>query len=113
MAGLITPLLGGLDRRAETQSRPKDWPICSTMASVRTGRRLAQPRPRFSAAKKALGAEDWNGAIAALELAALRDRLMAISRTTSAMLIVGCVSSGGHWPLSAGADAKSPAPQRA
>jgi Flp pilus assembly protein TadD len=33
----------------------------------------AQLDPDFAAGKKALGAEDWNGAIAALKLAALRD----------------------------------------
>ena len=37
----------------------------------------AQLDPDFKAGKKALGAEDSNGAIAALELAALRDPLNA------------------------------------
>ena len=37
----------------------------------------AQLDPDFKAGKKALGAEDWNGAITALELAALRDPLNA------------------------------------
>ena len=37
------------------------------------GRRLGATRSRFHGGKKALRAEDWNGAIAALELAALRD----------------------------------------
>ena len=75
--GVITPLLGGLDRRAETAITPEDWPICSTMASVALDADWAQLDPDFSAGKKALGAEDWNGAIAALELAALRDPLNA------------------------------------
>ena len=75
--GVITPLLGGLDRRAETAITPEDWPICSTMASVALDADRAQLDPDFSAGKKALGAEDWNGAIAALELAALRDPLNA------------------------------------
>ncbi len=75
--GVITPLLGGLDRRAETAITPEDWPICSTMASVAPDADWAQLDPDFSAGKKALGAEDWNGAIAALELAALRDPLNA------------------------------------
>jgi len=75
--GVITPLLGGLDRRAETAITPEDWPICSTMASVALDADWAQLDPDFSASKKALGAEDWNGAIAALELAALRDPLNA------------------------------------
>jgi len=75
--GSITPLLGGLNRRAETAITPEDWPICSTMASVALDADWAQLDPDFSAGKKALGAEDWNGAIAALELAALRDPLNA------------------------------------
>ena len=75
--GVITPLLGGLDRRAETAITLEDWPICSTMASVALDADWAQLDPDFSAGKKALGAEDWNGAIAALELAALRDPLNA------------------------------------
>jgi Flp pilus assembly protein TadD len=37
----------------------------------------AQLDPDFKAGKKALGAEDWNGAIVAFELAALRDPLNA------------------------------------
>jgi tetratricopeptide (TPR) repeat protein len=75
--GVITPLLDGLDRRAETAITPEDWPICSTMASVAPDADWAQLDPDFSAGKKALGAEDWNGAIAALQLAALRDPLNA------------------------------------
>src|SRR5882672_9467327 len=75
--GVITSLLGGLDRRAETAITPEDWPICSTMASVALDADWAQLDPDFSAGKKALGAEDWNGAIAAFELAALRDPLNA------------------------------------
>jgi tetratricopeptide (TPR) repeat protein len=75
--GAMTPLPGGLDRRAETAITPEDWPICSTMASVALDADWAQLDPDFSAGKKALGAEDWNGAIAALELAALRDPLNA------------------------------------
>jgi tetratricopeptide (TPR) repeat protein len=74
---LVTPLSGGLDRRAETAITPESWPICTTMASVASDADWAQLDPDFKAGKKALGAEDWNGAIAALELAALRDPLNA------------------------------------
>ncbi len=63
----ITPLFGGLDRGAETGIMPEAWPICASDAE------WAQLDPDFKAGKKALGAEDWNGAIAAFELAALRD----------------------------------------
>jgi tetratricopeptide (TPR) repeat protein len=73
----ITPLFGGLDRGAERATIPEDWPICTTMTSVASDADWAQLDPDFKAGKKALGAEDWNGAIAALELAALRDPLNA------------------------------------
>jgi tetratricopeptide (TPR) repeat protein len=73
----ITPLFGGLDRGAETAIMSEDWPICTTMALVASDAEWAQLDPDFKAGKKALGAEDWNGAIAAFELAALRDPLNA------------------------------------
>jgi tetratricopeptide (TPR) repeat protein len=73
----IAPLLGGLDRGAETAIMPENWPICTTMASVASDAEWAQLDPDFKAGKKAIGAEDWKGAIAALELAALRDPLNA------------------------------------
>ena len=69
----IAALFGGLDRGAETAIMPEDWPICTTMASVASDAEWAQLDPDFKAGKKALGSEDWNGAIAALRLAALRD----------------------------------------
>ena len=43
------------------------------MASVAPDADWAQLDPDFKAGKKALRAENWNGAIAAFELAALRD----------------------------------------
>src|SRR5947208_14895379 len=43
------------------------------MASVASDADWAQLEPEFKAGKKALRAENWNGAIAALERAALRD----------------------------------------
>ena len=73
----ITPLFGGFDRGAETAIMPEDWPICTTMALVISDAEWAQLAPDFKAGKQALGAEDWNGAIAAFELAALRDPLNA------------------------------------
>ncbi len=72
---VVTPLFGGLDRGAEKAITPESWPICTTMISVASDADWAQLDPDFKAGKKALGAEDWNGAIAALELAALRDPL--------------------------------------
>jgi tetratricopeptide (TPR) repeat protein len=73
----ITPLFGALDRGAKTATMPEDWPICTTMTSVASDAEWAQLDPDFKAGKKALGSEDWAGAIAAFELAALRDPLNA------------------------------------
>src|SRR5215813_2327069 len=51
----------------------EDWQICTTMAAMGSEADWAQLDPDFAAGKKALVAEDWKGAIAALKLAALRD----------------------------------------
>jgi tetratricopeptide (TPR) repeat protein len=51
----------------------EDWPICTSMGQVASDADLAQLDSDFAAGKKALAAEDWNGAIAALKLATLRD----------------------------------------
>src|SRR5258708_5728782 len=50
-----------------------DWPVCTSMGTVESETDWAKLDPDFAAGKKALGAEDWNGAIAALKLAALRE----------------------------------------
>jgi tetratricopeptide (TPR) repeat protein len=50
-----------------------EWPICSTMESLAESADWAQLDPDFAAGKKAMAAGDWNGAIAVLESAALRD----------------------------------------
>jgi tetratricopeptide (TPR) repeat protein len=73
----ITPLVGGFDRGSETAAMPEDWPICTTMTWVASDADWAQLDPDFKAGKRALGAEDWNAAIAAFQLAALRDPLNA------------------------------------
>jgi tetratricopeptide (TPR) repeat protein len=72
-----SPGRGELDRSAKTAITLEDWPICTTMASVASDADWAQLDPDFKAGKKALGAENWNGAIAALQAAALRDPLNA------------------------------------
>jgi tetratricopeptide (TPR) repeat protein len=69
----IAQWIGKPDRRAEASITTEDWPICTTMSSVETDADWAQLEPDFKAGKKALNAGDWNGAIAAFELAALRD----------------------------------------
>lgn len=68
---------GGPDRRAETAAALEELPICTTMASVGADADWAELEPDFKAGKKALGAQDWKGAIAAFERAALRDPLNA------------------------------------
>jgi tetratricopeptide (TPR) repeat protein len=67
----IAAWLGAPERTA--QATLEQWPICSSMGSMGSEADWAQLDPDFAAGKKALAAEDWNGAIAALRLAALRD----------------------------------------
>jgi tetratricopeptide (TPR) repeat protein len=67
----------GPDGKAATAVTPEAWPICTTMVSVASDPDWAQLDPDFKAGKKALGAADWSGAIAAFERAALRDPLNA------------------------------------
>jgi len=69
----IAQWLGKPDRRAEVAIALENLPICTTMASVGSDADWAQLDPDFKAGKKALGAEDWSGAVAAFEAAALRD----------------------------------------
>jgi tetratricopeptide (TPR) repeat protein len=69
----IAVWLGALDRRAEAKVPLEAWPICTTMAAMGSEADWTQLDPDFAEGKKALVAEDWNGAIAALKLAALRD----------------------------------------
>src|SRR5882762_6057808 len=70
---VLAPWFGGPNRAAETILAQEDWPICTTMGAMGSDADWAQLDPDFAAGKKALAAADWNGAIAALELAALRD----------------------------------------
>ena len=67
----IAAWLGAPERAA--QATLEEWPICSSMGSMGSEADWAQLDPDFAAGKRALAAEDWNGAIAALRLAALRD----------------------------------------
>jgi len=66
----IPAWLGGVDRAGEAPATIGDWPICTTMASFDAVEGLD---PDFAAGKKALAAGNWKAAIAALELATLRD----------------------------------------
>jgi tetratricopeptide (TPR) repeat protein len=69
----IAGWLGGAKPATEAKIAPDAWPICTTMGAMGSEADWAQLDPDFAAGKKALVAEDWNAAIAALKLAALRD----------------------------------------
>jgi tetratricopeptide (TPR) repeat protein len=64
----VTAWLGGPGGAATPAM--EDWPICTTMASLGSVEGLD---PDFAAGKKALAAGNWDAAITALKLAALRD----------------------------------------
>src|SRR5262249_56259945 len=67
---LMPAWLGGAERAGEATVMTEDWPICTTMASLDSVEGLD---PDFAAGKKALAKSNWKDAIAALELAILRD----------------------------------------
>ncbi|WP_163163135.1 hypothetical protein [Bradyrhizobium uaiense] len=69
--------VGKRDYGTEAAIKPEAWPICTTMTSVTPDADWVQLDPDFKAGKRALLAGDWNGAIAAFELAALRAPLNA------------------------------------
>jgi len=73
----IAAWLRAPDRKAEAKMPLEDWPICTTMGTMGSEADWAQLDPDFAAGKKALVTEDWNEAIMALKLAALRDPLNA------------------------------------
>jgi tetratricopeptide (TPR) repeat protein len=56
----------------EAKLPPQDWPVCTSMATESEAD-LVQLDTDFAAGKKALAAEDWSGAIAALNFAAMRE----------------------------------------
>ena len=64
---------GWWERVAETKLATEPWPICTTMTAMGSESDWTHLDPDFAAGKKALVAEDWNAAVAALKLAALRD----------------------------------------
>jgi len=65
--------LGAPERAPAAKLATEEWPICTTMGSMGSEADWAQLDPDFAAGKKALVAEDWNVAIAALKRAALRE----------------------------------------
>lgn len=69
----MTAWLGAAERVADTKLTPESWPICTAMSAMGSEADWAQLDPDFAAGKRALVAEEWGEAIAALKLAALRD----------------------------------------
>jgi tetratricopeptide (TPR) repeat protein len=67
----IAAWMGGPERASDATLAMENWQICTTMASIASD--LEGLDPDFAAGRKALGAGDWNAAITALQLAALRD----------------------------------------
>src|SRR5260370_15203087 len=63
---------GGSEQTADAKPAFEEWPIC-TMTVAMPDADWAKLDPEFAAGKKALVAEDWDGAIAVLKSAALRD----------------------------------------
>lgn len=70
---LLAVWRGAPERAATATNAIEDWPVCSTMGPGAGDTDWAQLDPDFADGKKALAAGDWNAAILALELAALRD----------------------------------------
>lgn len=68
-----SPIAVWLGIAVETSVATETWPICTAMTALGTESDWAQLDPDFAAGKKALVAEDWKGAIGALDLAVLRD----------------------------------------
>jgi tetratricopeptide (TPR) repeat protein len=69
----LRDLLAAWQGTTQTAMLEVDWPICSTMGSVADNEDWAKLDADFADGKKALAAGDWNAAIVALKLAALRD----------------------------------------
>src|SRR4051794_33276829 len=63
---------GGPEQTADAKPAFEEWPIC-TMTVAMPDADWAKLDPEFAAGKKAVVAEDWDGAIAVLKSAALRD----------------------------------------
>jgi tetratricopeptide (TPR) repeat protein len=70
---LIAGVPGTSEPAPAAKLATEDWPICTTMEAMGSEADWTGLDPDFAAGKKALVAEDWSGAIAALKLAALRD----------------------------------------
>lgn len=72
-----SPVASGPTASVVTPAVPEAWPICTTMAEPGAESDWTQLDPDFAAGKRALAAESWDVAIAALNLAVPRDPLNA------------------------------------
>ena len=68
----VAPQSSSPEQTADAKPASDDWPIC-TMAVAMPDADWAKLDPEFAAGKKALVAEDWEGAITVLKSASLRD----------------------------------------
>jgi tetratricopeptide (TPR) repeat protein len=69
----VSTWLGTAERASQANLSREDWPICTAMTTMGSEADWAGLDPDFATGKRTLVAEDWNGAITALKLAALRD----------------------------------------
>jgi hypothetical protein len=65
--------IGARDQTGEAFPAGETFPLCTAMGSLAADVDWAPLDPDFAAGKKALAAEDWTAAIAALKLAGLRE----------------------------------------
>ena len=68
----LTSIRFGADKAVVGQTI-ESWPICTSTGSREEKADWAELDPDFAAGKRALAANDWNGAITVLTSAALRD----------------------------------------
>jgi hypothetical protein len=95
-------------RAADPIVAPEPWPICTTMGAVADNVDGAELDPDFVTGKRALAAENWRGAIAALKLAALREPQNADIQNYIGLRLSPFAPAGANLcPLPAGAGAQS------
>ncbi len=69
--------IDAISDRPHAAAAHEPWPICATMTGLGSESDGTPIDPDFAAGKRALARGNWNDAIAALDLAALRDPLNA------------------------------------
>src|SRR6476660_7152012 len=97
---------GGPEQTADAKPALEEWPIC-TMTVAMPDADWAKLDPEFAAGKKAVVAEDWDGAIAVLKSAALRDPQRRHPELHWLCLSAAAPDGTGDRTLPAGGDAQS------